>query len=145
AHPRCRASAARERLPPRSANRRHHGVINWVVVAPRESPMNQAAQPQALVFKDKEELRQELKLADPAAIHAETGSDPALDQQAEDVVARIMKLDLNDSAAQAQTKAAVETLGLDLQKEAARRSAMLKQPLTALMKQGDEGGEVAKT
>jgi hypothetical protein len=47
--------------------------------------MNQAAQPQALVFKDKEELRQELKLADPAAIHAETGADPALDQQAEDV------------------------------------------------------------
>ena len=107
--------------------------------------MNQPAQPQALVFKDKEELRQELKLADPAAIHAETGADPALDQQAEDVVARIMKLDLNDNVAQAQTKAAVESLGLDLQKEASRRSAMLKQPLTTLIKQGDEGGEVAKT
>ena len=107
--------------------------------------MNQAAQPQGLVFKDKEELRQELKLADPAAIHAETGADPALDQQAEDVVARIMKLDLNDAHAHEQTKAAVESLGLDLQKEAARRSAMLKQPLTTLIKQGDEGGEVAKT
>jgi uncharacterized protein YaaN involved in tellurite resistance len=107
--------------------------------------MTDVAQAQALVFKDKEQLKQELKLPDPATIHAEPKVDTEIDHQAEDVVARIMKLDLNDQAAQQQTKAAMENLGSELQKEAARRSAMLKQPLTQLMKQGDEGGEVAKT
>ena len=107
--------------------------------------MSDVAQAQALVFKDKEQLKQELKLPDPASIHAEPKVDTELDNQAGDVVARIMKLDLNDQSAYEQTKAAVENLGSELQKEAARRSAMLKQPLTQLMKQGDEGGEVAKT
>jgi uncharacterized protein YaaN involved in tellurite resistance len=36
-------------------------------------------------------------------------------------------------------------MGAELQKEAARRSAMLKQPLTQLIKQGDDGGQVANT
>ena len=61
------------------------------------------------------------QLADPSAIHASPSAEPVLNQQAEDVVARIMKIDLNDSTAQEQTKASVENLGVELQKEAARR------------------------
>jgi uncharacterized protein YaaN involved in tellurite resistance len=107
--------------------------------------MNQPAQAQSLVFKDKDELRKELDLIDPQAVHAERAAEPELAKQAEDVVARVLKTDLSNHAAHDQTKLAFENMGAELQKEAARRSAMLKQPLTQLMKQGDEGGEVAST
>jgi uncharacterized protein YaaN involved in tellurite resistance len=99
---------------------------------------------QALVFADAPQLRKELDLADPASIQApEAAADPQLAQQADDVVARILKTDVKDVNAQDKLKAAVEAMGVNLQKEAARRSAMLKQPLQALMKSGEEGGAVA--
>lgn len=104
-----------------------------------------AAASQQLVFADAKDLRQELHLADPASVHADPGADPKLAQQAEDVVARMLKVDLQDVDAQARIKASVEAMGLNLQKEAARRSAMLKQPISQLMKAGDEGGPVASS
>jgi uncharacterized protein YaaN involved in tellurite resistance len=96
-----------------------------------------------LVFADKEELKKELKLADPAQLQASQGADPQLDQQAEDVVARIMKVDLNDTNQQQSAKAAIEGMGTELQRESSRRSAMLKQPLEKLMRDSEEGGQVA--
>jgi uncharacterized protein YaaN involved in tellurite resistance len=106
----------------------------------------QAATPAApqLKLADAQQLREELQLADPATLQAPAAdADPALVSQADDVAARILKLDLNDHNAQEQTKAAIEAMGIDLQKEAARRSAMLKQPLAQLMKSGEDGGAVA--
>lgn len=96
-----------------------------------------------LVFADKEQLRKELDLPDPMQLQAGRAADPALDQQAEDVVARIMKVDLNDDRQLQAAKTSFETIGLDLQKEAARRSAMLKQPISKLMADSEEGGQVA--
>lgn len=108
--------------------------------------MSQAApQTQTLQFADKEQLRQELNLGDPTAVAVAAPADPALQQQADDVAARILKIDMNDSSALDKSRAAVESMGLDLQREAARRSAMLKQPLTQLIKQGEEGGAVANS
>jgi len=97
-----------------------------------------------LVVSDAQSLRQELNLTDPASLGA-TPADPALTQKAEDLAARMLRVDLSDTTAVEQTKAAVESMGLDLQKDASRRSAMLKQPLTRLMKDGEEGGQVANT
>jgi uncharacterized protein YaaN involved in tellurite resistance len=97
-----------------------------------------------LVVSDAQSLRQELNLTDPASLGA-TPADPALTQKAEDLAARMLRVDLSDTTAVEQTKAAVESMGLDLQKDASRRSAMLKQPLTRLMKDGEEGGQVAST
>ncbi|HSW14802.1 MAG TPA: toxic anion resistance protein [Solimonas sp.] len=108
--------------------------------------MNQpAGQTQTLQFADKEQLRQELDLSDPTAPPVVAPADPALQQQAEDVAARVLKLDMNDHKALDQSRLAVESMGLDLQREAARRSAMLKQPLTQLIKQGEDGGVVASS
>lgn len=90
-------------------------------------------------------LRLELGLPDPALIAANAQEDPALTKQAEDVVARILKVDLHSEADRSQTKAAIENLGSELQKEAARRSAMLRQPLQQLMKDGQDGGKIAST
>jgi len=107
--------------------------------------MGEAEQASQLVFADKAKLREELNFPDPSAIAADRASDPDLAQQADDIAARALKVDLSDQAAHEQIKGAFESMGAELQKEAARRSAMLKQPLTQLMKHGDEGGEVAAT
>jgi len=99
-----------------------------------------------LVFADKEKLRAELNLADPLAVQAgDERADAKLEAQAEDVVKRIVSTDLSDGAGQQQVKAAVETIGMNLQKEAARRSAMLKQPLSKMMQDSEEGGAVARS
>ncbi|MEN8207313.1 MAG: toxic anion resistance protein [Pseudomonadota bacterium] len=105
----------------------------------------ESLQSQKLEFADKEQLRQELDLADPLLLQADPQIDPELLHQAEDAVARILKADLNNLDEQHKTRAAVEAMGMDLQKEAARRSAMLKQPLTTMMKDSDEGSEVANS
>ncbi len=100
---------------------------------------------QSLVFADKAQLRQELRLADPATIHADPAADADLDAQAESVVGRMIHITASDADGQAQAKAAVETMGIELQKEAARRSQMLKQPIKQLSDQSDDGGEVARS
>jgi uncharacterized protein YaaN involved in tellurite resistance len=106
-----------------------------------------SGQENELVFADKEQLKAELDLKDPFAVPQDTGGevDSKLETQAEDVVARIVATNLNDSAGQEQVKAAVETIGMNLQKEAARRSAMLKQPLSKMMNDSEEGGAVARS
>ncbi len=102
-----------------------------------------------LVFADKEKLKAELNLADPFAAESgqgvSGGVDSKLEAQAEDVVARIVSIDLSDNAGQEQVKAAVETIGMNLQREASRRSAMLKQPLSKMMQDSEEGSTVAKS
>jgi uncharacterized protein YaaN involved in tellurite resistance len=98
---------------------------------------------QTLVVADPNKLRTELNLPDPAAVQANPAADTQLAKQAEDVVARVIKTDLSNQEAQENVKAAIEGMGINLQKEAARRSAMLKQPLTQMMKSGAEGSAVA--
>jgi uncharacterized protein YaaN involved in tellurite resistance len=100
---------------------------------------------QALVVADQDKLRAELNLPEPTAVHANPAADAQLAKQAEDVVARVLKSDLANHEAQENVKAAIEGMGINLQKEAARRSAMLKQPLTQMMKSGAEGSAVANS
>ena len=107
--------------------------------------MSQKNQESQLIFADREKLREDLHLVEPLEIHATATTDPELDQQAEDVVARILKTDINNAGEHKKTSTAIEQIGMDLQREAARRSAMLKQPLTKLMADSEEGGEVAKS
>jgi uncharacterized protein YaaN involved in tellurite resistance len=110
-------------------------------MAVNESPV-QGGQLQAA---DPQRLREELNLPDPAAVHANKSVDAGLAKQAEDVVARIVSTDLSSHDTQEGAKAAIEGMGINLQKEAARRSAMLNQPIRQMMKSGEEGGEVASS
>ncbi len=107
--------------------------------------MSQKNQESQLIFADRKKLREDLHLVEPLEIHATATTDPELDQQAEDVVARILKTDITNAGEHKKTSTAIEQIGMDLQREAARRSAMLKQPLTRLMADSEEGGEVAKS
>ncbi|HEY5719226.1 MAG TPA: toxic anion resistance protein, partial [Gammaproteobacteria bacterium] len=84
-----------------------------------------------------------LRLADPATIHADPAADPELVQQADEVVGKLLATNLGDGHATQRSKEAVEAMGVQLQKEAARRSQMLKQPLHALARDSEDGGEVA--
>ena len=67
-----------------------------------------------LVFADSDEVKKELKLADPTAIHAEPGVDPELDQQASSLVAKLIAIDPTQSQAVQSAKNAIETMGLSL-------------------------------
>lgn len=72
-----------------------------------------------------------------------TTVDPELEARAQALADRLIAIDLADVAAQTQAKAAVETMGGDLQREAGRRSEMLRQPITELARHSEDGGPVA--
>jgi uncharacterized protein YaaN involved in tellurite resistance len=100
-------------------------------------------QQQTLVFADETALQSELQLVDPRALQPDPTQDSALAEQAEDVVARILATSPADQEARHRTAAAIETMGSQLQGQAARRSAMLKEPIGKLAERSEDGGEVA--
>ncbi|WP_075879033.1 toxic anion resistance protein [Vreelandella massiliensis] len=68
--------------------------------------------------------------------------DPELEAMASRFVNEILAED--DEASAVRQRRAVDEMGLELQQQAAHRSAMLQTPLHQLAHQGDEGGPVAK-
>jgi len=70
------------------------------------------------------------------------GADPELEAMAERFVTQILAE--GDEASVVSQRRAVDEMGLELQQQAAHRSAMLQTPLRQLAHQGDEGGPVAK-
>lgn len=68
--------------------------------------------------------------------------DPELEAMADNFVDDILAE--GDEASAARQRRAVDEMGLELQQQAAHRSAMLQTPLRQLAHQGDEGGPVAK-
>lgn len=69
-------------------------------------------------------------------------TDPELEAMADRFVAEILAE--GDQASAVRQRQAVDEMGLELQQQAAHRSAMLQTPLHKLAHQGDEGGPVAK-
>jgi uncharacterized protein YaaN involved in tellurite resistance len=70
-------------------------------------------------------------------------ADPQLDGQADRIVGHLLTVDPKDVEAHARSKNAIQSMGLELQREAARRSEMLKQPVKKLYQSATEGGDVA--
>ncbi len=98
-----------------------------------------------LVYADQEQVKKEIDLPDPTNLPEDPKQDPALNQRADDLVAQILNTDINDSKTRKKIQSSTETMGLELQKDAARRSVMLKQPLSKLMQDSQEGGEIASS
>jgi len=71
-------------------------------------------------------------------------SDPALSAQADKLVDSLFAIDPSDLKTVDEAKHAVEDMGMSLQVEAAKKSAMLRTPINSLAKRGDDGGPVAK-
>lgn len=83
-------------------------------------------------------VKQELSLTKPF-----DDADHELQKRAEASVGELLKIDPNDFKEKNSSVAAVEAIGVELQKMAARRSDMLKQSIKTLSKTGDDGGPVA--
>lgn len=106
-------------------------------------------QGKTLVVPDTEAIRQELGLIDPAGqAGIEKQPDAELEKTADEFLARVLAWDPNDSAqmdVRDANIAAIEQLGGKTQQDAARRSAMLKQPIKALAEKSEDGGQVARS
>ncbi|MGR9044500.1 MAG: toxic anion resistance protein [Gammaproteobacteria bacterium] len=86
------------------------------------------------------EIKNELKLNEP---YHDVNDE--LHQRAMASVEQLLKIDPNDLKEKRNSVAAVEAIGVELQKMAARRSDMLKQSIHVLSKTGDDGGPVANS
>ncbi len=103
-------------------------------------------QSQPLVLADPTVISNDLQLVDPGGATAADAPDPQLDKQANDFVAQVLQCKPDDpehAGARDQNIAAVEDLGGKTQRDAAHRSAMLKEPIRKLAARGEDGGQVA--
>lgn len=94
-----------------------------------------------------DQIKKDLVLHSPQALQVQgeavTGND--LDQKAAQFVDKILNLNPQDYKNREEQKKAVDTFGLDLQREAAKKSELLKQPVKKLSERSAEGGEVANS
>lgn len=98
---------------------------------------------ESLVLADPAELRQQLSIDQP--IQATAEGDPALDKEADALVARLVAIDPSKTEEAEAGKAAVENMGLGLQEAASHRSDMLKEPIRKMGTRAEDGGEVANS
>ena len=70
-------------------------------------------------------------------------ADPELARQADQVVDTLLSVDPQSATSVGAQRQVFEKMGTELQRESARRSAMLKQPVDKLYQQATEGGDVA--
>ncbi len=92
-----------------------------------------------------ETIKKDLALTDNKAVVAGQPVEAKLEDKANQFIDRIMNLNPQDFTGKEDNKAAVDTFGLDVQREAARKSELLKQPVKKLADRSTEGGEVANS
>jgi uncharacterized protein YaaN involved in tellurite resistance len=68
-----------------------------------------------------------------------------MEDAANQVVEHLFAVDLKNDVAKTEAVHSVETMGLKLQQDASRRSQMLKQPISTLARNSEDGGPVAKS
>ncbi len=110
--------------------------------------MNTTQTSQSLEIADPVKIRQELALVDPKSLTAGNVSDPQIERQADEFVSAVLAFNPKDPVlleVRDQHIAAAENLGVKTQREAAHRSAMLKEPIRKLAAKGEDGGEVANS
>ncbi len=101
-----------------------------------------------LVVPDTEAIRNELGLLDPTRPAEGEERDTELEKTADEFVASVLAWDPADSSQLGTRDASIssiEQLGSTTQKDAARRSAMLKQPIKSLAEKSEDGGQVARS
>ncbi len=99
--------------------------------------------PNELKVATAEDVRTELGLAEPAAIQIHPGEDQDLETRADHFVDQLVAIDPQTRPETA--KAAVETMGVDLQRKAVKQLTLLNQPIHKLSTRGEEGGDVAQS
>lgn len=74
-----------------------------------------------------------------------TKVDPAIEKQADEMIERLLTIDPKDLRAQQDHARAVQSLGENVSRELARKSAMLKEPMRNLMDDAEDGSSVANS
>ncbi|ETX05030.1 MAG: hypothetical protein ETSY2_25370 [Candidatus Entotheonella gemina] len=97
----------------------------------------------ALVPATGTQVRDELTLPDPYLIGVDPETDIELLTQAEKYADMLINFNPEDAKASAQSKHAVEIMGVQLQRQAAHRSQMLQEPIRKLSERSVDGGEIA--
>ncbi len=94
-----------------------------------------------------DQIKKDLALSNPNSVQTvNTSAGPAdLDQKAAQFVDKILNLNPQDYKNKEEQKQAVDTFGLDIQREAAKKSELLKQPVKKLSERSAEGGDVANS
>lgn len=95
------------------------------------------------VVKTKEVLMPELNFSDPNVPVVAHEAKPQIAKQADELVVTLLAIEPQDLAAQQKYARAVQTIGEPIQAEIAKQSQMLKAPMTALIKDAEDGGKVA--
>ncbi|MFQ5973490.1 MAG: toxic anion resistance protein [Alphaproteobacteria bacterium] len=109
---------------------------------PTETTESPTASPLDLRL-DTNQVRQELALADPKSIGSGAETDPGVEARAQEIADSLLNWAPDDAQAQDQARLAVEDMGRAMQRDAAHRSRMLKQPIRDLAKHSEDGGPVA--
>lgn len=104
--------------------------------------MQQATE--SLEVLDKTTLAAELKIGEEPKVEV-SEEDKALAEQADRAVEAILAIDAKDIAEQQKQASAVTNLGQAVQKELAKHSQMLSQPMVLLVKEAEDGGVVANS
>ena len=108
---------------------------------------NASASPQAaapLKVATLDEIKRDLGAVD-AGKTPEAAVDRELDAKADQFVAALLAIDPKDFAARKNYASAAESMGLELQKQAANKSEILKQQIGKIARDEGDGGEVAKS
>ena len=105
------------------------------------TPAPQSAAP--LQVATMADIKRDLGVAAPSAVPA--AADPELDAKADQFVAALLAVDPKDFAARKDYVSAAENMGIELQKQAAKKSETLKQQIGKLAKDEGDGGQVANS
>ena len=105
------------------------------------APAPQSAAP--LQVATMADIKRDLGVGAPGA--APAVADPELDAKADQFVAALLAVDPKDFAARKDYVSAAENMGIELQKQAARKSEILKQQIGKLAKDEGDGGQVANS
>lgn len=87
-------------------------------------------------------IKRDLGLQPSNANLVETKPADNLDKMADDFVEKLMNFDITQVAQKESGRASVETMAADTQKQAARMSEMLKEPISTISKRGTNEGDV---
>jgi uncharacterized protein YaaN involved in tellurite resistance len=108
------------------------------------SEKNQSAdQTRTLAVASQEELKKELQAGTTGMPALDSGEEKDLDAKADGFVRQLIDFSPGAIDQEEERKRSVELMGIQAQKDAVKRSEMLKQPLTALSRRAEDGGEVA--
>jgi len=106
--------------------------------------VNSTEDSKELVLVTAEEVSKGMVMVVPEEIKSEAAS-PEMIQQADALIEKLLTIDLADAKAQKEQAGAVQRLAARTEKELARKSVMLKEPMRNLVADADDGGIVARS